>query len=245
VLLVALLISACSSAPRPTQATNEAAPSQAAAASPEPSAQPAPPTASSGPRRLSFPFSGLELTVPGDAAVDQTLAPAFIRIAQPHLDIKVSRERSPYVEMDYYFDTYLNRFILDPTYRSTNQIRLVDDQWTTVAGYRTRLISFERTPAAGSPETQNQYLFAYVITEGQQFYNFFFRTDSLAEQRSTIDTVLQSFKPIPVEGTASFQVDFKPVLPKWNQETADLYRQLTNANTVRWGIFTPWALTKD
>jgi mannan endo-1,4-beta-mannosidase len=246
-ILALSLLSCFSSTTRQTVAAQDPPPPAATSADTTLVRTTPPPnrTPKEGSKRLSYPPLGLDLYVPDEAEVDLTLAPAFLRIVRPGLDVKVSRERSPYAEVGWYFDVYLNRFILDPAYRQHNRIDLLEDTWVDVAGYRTRLVSFARTPAADSKETQNEYLFAYVMTGDLEFYSFMFRADSLELRRPAIDFLLQSFRRIPIEGEAGFQVEFEPVLPKWNAETATLYQKLTNTNQVQWGIFYPWAVTRD
>lgn len=145
-------------------------------------------------------------------------------------------------EMEKYFNDYLNRFIENPKYRETNSINLVEDKWIDIHGFRTKIISFTRTPASGSFETQNDYVFAYIITGKQQYYTFFFRTDSLKEQKVTIDGILNSFMKIKSHGVNKFNLDLKPELPNWNPETLSFYNKLKNTDKVIWGYFYPGAI---
>ncbi|HYF95124.1 MAG TPA: glycosyl hydrolase [Symbiobacteriaceae bacterium] len=222
------------------------APDSAEVTPPEPPS-PAPPEPAAPPIAPKWEYSplGLSLKLPDGMAADLSLAPAYVRLSAPDLDVKVSRERSPYADMEMYFAEYLNRFVSSPEYRSANKIHDYQEQWTDVGGRRTRIVSFGRVPSPGSPERQNQYLFAYVMTGGPEFYTFFFRTSSLVNQRAVIDSILASFDPIPVKGEAAIEVDFRPELPVWNAETAALYERLRNAGQVQWGIFYPWAVTQD
>ncbi len=188
---------------------------------------------------------GYAIELPKGLSLDFSMSSAFVRASGDGLDIKISRERSPYDDLEMYFADYLNRFISNPTYRESNNIELHEDEWLTIAGRRTRLISFTRRPAAGSTEKQNSYVFAYMITEGREFYNFFFRTESLAKHRATIGQVLESFQKIPARGKVADQLGFRPQLPKWNAETAAFYERLVAGREITWGFFYPWALTGD
>lgn len=192
----------------------------------------------------SYP-DGYSLQLPAGLSLDFSYASAFVRAFASDLDIKISREHSPYEDLDMYFADYPNRFIGNATYRAANNIEVHEDTWVNIRGHRTRLISFTRHPAPGSTETQNSYVFAYMITEGREFYNFFFRTSSLAKNRPVIDEVLDSFEKVDTRGVPVDRLDFKPVIPRWNQETVAYYQQLVSTREVLWGYFYPWALTKD
>jgi hypothetical protein len=204
---------------------------------------------SAGPdtQRLTNYPDGYLIEMPSGTELDFRYSPAYVRAHSPELDVKISRERSPYEDVEMYLRDYPNRFIAREDYRfyrQANGIDLIDDAWQTINGRRTRIISFRRTPAANSPETQNEYLFAYILNEQQEFYTFFFRTDSLEAQRTTIFDMLASFALARPEGTARFHLDLHPVTGKWNAETRAFYDQLVGGKRFQWGIFYPWALTK-
>ncbi len=200
-----------------------------------------------GQRLVNFP-AGYQVDLPQEMEMDFRYSPAYVRASSSTLDIKISREYSPYEDVEMYLRDYPNRFIAREDYagyRQVNGIRLIDDTWLVTGGRRTRIISFRRDPAADSPETQNEYLLAYVLAPGRQhFYALFFRTGSLATQRSTIFGVLESFTLIRPKGVARFNLDLRPVPGKWNGETKALYDRIAGGKQFMWGIFSPWALTK-
>ena len=228
--------------------------------------------------------SGFAVDLPTDMNFDFNYSPAFSRASNKQLDIKMSREYSPYTEydlgvkdwtknlfthpihavnyalgysktylnkllpieyedkeMEKYFSDYLNRFIENPKYRETNSINLVENKWININGFKTKVISFTRTPAVGSLEVQNSYVFAYIITGNRQYYTFFFRTDSLKDQKNTIDGILNSFAKIKSHGVNKFNLDLKPELPKWNPDTLDFYNKLKDTDKIIWGYFYPHA----
>lgn len=199
-------------------------------------------------KKLTNNPAGYTVDLPAGMALDFRYSPAYVRAWSEQLDIKISRERSPYPDVDTYLKDYPNRFIhteeYEP-YRKLNNIKILEDGWKQINGRRSWIIRFARTPAAGSKETQNEYEFAYVLTGGTEFYSFMFRTDALASQQAAIDAVLNSFTKVEAKGQAVFNLDLHPVLPKWNAETKAFYDQMVNSKSVTWGIFTPWALTKD
>ncbi|MGE5542791.1 MAG: glycosyl hydrolase [Bacillota bacterium] len=197
-------------------------------------------------RLINYP-AGYQVDLPPDVEMDFRYSPGYVRASSSALDIKISRERSPYGDVEMYLRDYPNRFIAREDYagyRQVNDIRLIDDTWLDAGGRRTRFISFRREPAAGSPETQNEYVLAYVLTPGrQEFYTLFFRMSFLDEQRPTILGVLESFTLIGRRGTERFNLDLHPVPGRWNPETQALYDRLANGGRFMWGIFYPWALT--
>jgi mannan endo-1,4-beta-mannosidase len=191
--------------------------------------------------------SGFEVMVPAGFKVDNRYAPAFTRIYSDGLDVKISREISPYDDIAMYLRDYPNRFIAREdfaAYRELNGIHLVENGTQTVAGVPARVIRFNRTPSTDSAEWHNEYLLVYVPTRNQEFYCLFFRANSYSAQLRAINQILYSFSPIPVEGTAQFDLDLKPVPGKWNDETRTFYDKLSAGKEFLWGIFYPWALTK-
>lgn len=190
---------------------------------------------------IDFP-GGYEMKLPLDVRFDFDRSPAFVRAYSDNLDIKVSRESSPYADVEMYFDQYLYRYINSEEYRRANRIELIEDKWISVNGCKTRYISFRRIPAEGSREQQNGYVFAGVMTGGQTFYNLFFRTHSLEETGRTIDEVLQSLKTRRPVGAPAYNLQLRPAIPAWNEETLAFYNQLRNRQELMWGFFSPGAL---
>ncbi len=200
----------------------------------------------SGIQRFTNYPAGYTMTLPAGMEMDFRYSPAYVRAFSLDLDIKISRERSPYEDVEMYLRDYPNRFIAREDfecYRQVNDIHLIDDAWQTINGRRTRIISFRRIPSANSSETQNEYLFAYILTGQQGFYTFFFRTGSLKAQRAAIFDMLESFVPIAPRGTARLNLDLHPVPGKWNDETKAFYGRMVDGDQFLWGIYYPWALT--
>lgn len=196
-------------------------------------------------KEIKCPELGFRVKVPNTMTVDNGYMPAFIRISSPDMDIKISRERSPYEGIDSYFNTYLYKYMLDSEYRKANNIRLITNEYWTINGIKTRILVFSRRPAAGSGEKQNEYMHALYITGGREFYSCFIRTNSLNEQKEAIQQVLKSFKKIERSGELKFNIALKPELPNWNAETKAFYYALQNSDSIKWGIFYPNSITKD
>jgi len=194
---------------------------------------------------VNYP-DGYRLELPASFSLDFRLSPAFVRASTTGMDIKISREYSPYEDVPGYLKDYPNRFIAGNEYnhyRDSNGIHIIDDGWLTINGRSVRVISFLRRPYQGSEETQNQYLLAYILTRRQEFYTLYFRAESIAEQNDTIYAILRSFNQIPHKGTPFFDLALGPIPRGWNTETTNLYKELVSGERFRWGIFHPWALT--
>lgn len=194
-------------------------------------------------REVICPELGFRIEVPGNMAVDGSLMPAFIRISGPDMDIKLSRESSPYKDIDGYFNVYLYKYLLDDGYREANNIELLTDGYRGINGVRTRILSFSRRPAPAGGR-QNTYTHGLFITGEKEFYSCFIRSGSSGEQAEIIRQVLGSFRKIEAEGGPEFDIAFKPELPGWNEETRAFYDELAGSRDIKWGIFYPNSLTK-
>lgn len=63
--------------------------------------------------------------------LDFTKSPIFVKGESENFDVTVSRELSPYDNVDEYKDYYLNRFILNESYQKENKITVKEDNLTT------------------------------------------------------------------------------------------------------------------
>lgn len=187
-------------------------------------------------REVSSTELGFRIKVPGTTKVDSSLAPAFVRISDKELDIKLSREVSPYKDIHGYFNTYLYKYIMDPRYREANGIKLIADGYRSINGIRTRIVSFSRSSVA--------YTHALYITGEKQFYSCFIRSGCSEKQADMIKQIISSFRTTEAKGEPSFDLALKPELPDWNEETRDFYNKLANSKDIKWGIFYPNSLTK-
>ncbi|HYE81010.1 MAG TPA: glycosyl hydrolase [Clostridia bacterium] len=188
---------------------------------------------------------GFQLKVPAHMSIDTDYLPAFIRISSPDMDIKLSRERSPYGDIDGYFNTYLYKYILDSEYREANNISLITNEYRSINGIRTRILEFARKPAVTSREDQNEYTHALFITGEREFHSCFIRCSSQSRQKEVIQQILSSFRKLERSGELRFNTAFKPELPDWNAETRALYEKLSASDSIMWGIFYPNSITRD
>lgn len=188
---------------------------------------------------------GFQLKVPGYMKIDTDYMPAFIRISSPDMDIRISREQSPYEDIDSYINTYIYKYMLDPEYRKANNINLITNEYRSINGVKTKILKFVRKPAATSREIQNEYIHGLFITGGREFYNCFIRCNSLNRQEEVIRQILGSFRKIESKGELKLDITLKPELPHWNAETRTFYEKLSNSDSIMWGIFYPNSITKD
>lgn len=188
-------------------------------------------------KEVKVPELGFQVSVPGYMKVDKAYAPAFIRISSSEMDIKISAERSPYEDLDSYFDKYIYKYLLDTEYLKANGIRLVTNEYWNINGIRARVLVFSRSP--------EDYMHALFMTGGREFYSCFIRCSSLNRHREVIRQVLKSFKKIERSGVPQFALSLKPELPAWNAETRAFYNELQASDNIKWGIFYPNSITKD
>jgi len=188
-------------------------------------------------REVSSAELGFRMKVPGTMMVDDSLMPAFIRISDKDMDIKVSREVSPYEDIHGYFNTYLYKYIMDPQYREANSIDLIADGYRSINGMRTRVVSFSRRASI--------YTHALYLTGGKEFYSCFIRSGRSEKQADMVRQIISSFKKTEAKGEPRFNIALKPELPDWNEETRAFYSKLVSSKDIKWGIFYPNSLTKD
>ena len=196
-------------------------------------------------KEYKCPELGFLIRVPCKMNIDNTLMPAFVRISGSDMDIKISRENSPYKDIDGYFNTYLYKYMLDHEYLRANDTSLICNEYKDINGIRTRILEFARRPAAISGEDQSEYTHGLFITGDREFYSCFIRCCSLSKQKETIEQILRSFRRIESSGDLKFSTAFGPELPEWNDETAAFYKKLADSDSIMWGIFYPDSITKD
>ncbi len=189
--------------------------------------------------------SGYKLALPEDVEVDFRFSPDFARVYNSSLEMRVSRDRSPYQEVRGWLSSLPNEFITLEGYQISNNITVHEDTWKTINGRDFRLFSLTRTPAEESAQTMNSYTYAYVQTQGVVYYTFNFKCTSFEENRDTILSILESFEPTEVLGNCSYHLELEPVPPKWNEETAAYFEKVSSSQDVTWGFFTPNAFGEE
>ena len=191
---------------------------------------------------------GFALGFPLDAEFDFSAAQEYIRVHCENMSCVVSKEYTVYTDgklTKQYVDESLHKFILNDKFRQHNKITLLKNSVEKIGDYWMQMVALERTPAPGSEVKYNTYVYCYIYTDSTMFYRLMFKLDDYNDKNlETIYKTLYSFSEnVPVVGVSSTFTDFKPVPSEnWNKETRDFYNELSNTDTCKWGIYTPWAV---
>ena len=183
---------------------------------------------------------GYALQLPAGATFDFSLGHLFTKVetAEKDMEITISREYSPYDEIDEYFDFYLNRFVLDENYRNENRITLLEfEENASFVGVNANLISARLEEYDGP----NTYTYVLLKTGGRTFYRFMFKYEDFDRQREIIDQILMSFFAEKLLGqTVVIQKPFEPVAsPVWDEQTLSLYEEMkVPGSKIKWGFYT-------
>jgi mannan endo-1,4-beta-mannosidase len=184
-------------------------------------------------RLIDYP-KGYYADLPSDTEFDFSKSHVFNECESDCLNVTISREYSPYSEVDEYIEYYFNRFILSQEYREANRITLLENESD---GERTVIKVFIRDMPE---EVFDEYTFVTIHAYDRIFYRVLFKSrhgDERAER--AIDEFLSSFKYFKPHGESSANVDYYPVLPDtWSDETRELYDEICRFDELRWGIFT-------
>lgn len=188
--------------------------------------------------RLTDFATGFSVDLPENITPDFSQSPAFVKMSNDTFDVTISKEYSPYEDVDEYISYYLNRFITSEAYREPNGIVLADDGTYAYGENTARIISVN---VSDMPENRkNIYTYATVKTGGRDFYRFMFRyrADSHEETKAITEKALSSFKSFAPFGVSVYDFSPKPVLPDfWNRETENVYNSMLERDSVLWGIF--------
>ena len=73
-----------------------------------------------------------------------------------------------------------------------------------------------------------------------------FKYDDYDKCIPVINEVINSFEEITLKGQNVFKNEYKPVPnSNWNEETRDFYEEITNFNSIKWGLFVDGSYTID
>ena len=178
------------------------------------------------PKEYNVEGLGFHITVLNNMQMDDSYQPYFIRFTSNTLDLKISKEKSPYDDLDMYFNKYIYKYLLNDTFRRVNGIKLLEHSNTTINGYKTKIVVLSR--AAADPSGKNYYYQAIVVTDKRSFYMLNFKTSSPQSDISTIKDILNSFKATKATPT-SFALRFKPDASDLSGEALDYYNKIKNA----------------
>ena len=132
-----------------------------------------------------------------------------------------------------YIEYYFFRFLLDESFRTKNDIELVE---------HVKAKDFERLTVrlndySGQFDT---YTYLIVKTGSQNFYFAMLKYPWENEEAVALpQRVLETFSYFNPEGVSRYTTDYRPDIPDtWSPETRALYERLAGADEVTWGIFT-------
>lgn len=188
--------------------------------------------------RLTDFTTGFSMDLPENMQPDFSHSPNYVTLSSPFCDITVSKERSPYEDVDEYIAYYLNRFITNEEYRKNNDMELLADDTRVFGKNKARIICVK---IADMPaDKKNVYTYATVQTGGREFFRLMlrFRSDTEGEIEAATAAALSSFCRRDPIGTAVYDLHYELQTPSfWSKETKEVYRSLQNRRDVMWGIF--------
>lgn len=175
---------------------------------------------------------GYQITLPAGMQFDFSLSESVISAKKSDFSCTISKEESPYDDIDYYIEYYQNRFYINENFRNKNNFILQEDSIIQTAGYKTRILTLSRN--------EKVYTFAYQYTGGKNYTRYLLKGEQYNEDyKNTVRSVLNSYTPIKQKGksVSTFHASAKEN-PHWNEQTKRLYEKYRTQNTIDWGIFT-------
>jgi peptidoglycan/LPS O-acetylase OafA/YrhL len=176
---------------------------------------------------------GYSIELPLGFSADRSLASEVTRYISDAFDVTVSREWSPYDDVDGYIAHYLNRFVTDEGWRSANDIDLLADATEDIGGRVCRVISLR---VNGLPEEVPD-IYTYVTTSAgtRAFLRLMFRErEEGGEWRRAVESV-EIFSPSGLKASAPAP---RLTLPdSWTPETREYFEKLRDSGSVGFGIF--------
>lgn len=191
------------------------------------------------PKKYKLAGIGCNITLPNNLQLDESYLPYHVKFSSEEFDLRISRERSPYEDMDHYFDRYIYKFLLNETFQKANAIKLVEHTNTTINGYKTKIVVLSRD--AADIKDKSYYYQAIISTGERYFYMLNFKTSQPDAYKDAIQTALNSFTPAKVE-PKSFALRFKPDTSGLGGEALAFYNKIKASDNVQWGIFYPASL---
>ncbi len=187
--------------------------------------------------RLVNYTDGYMVDFPENTKFDFTKSPIFVKGKGENFDVTVSRELSPYKDVDEYIEYYLNRFILNESWQKENKITVKEDNLTTKNGYNTQIIS-STINDSGDAEFDG-YAYILIKTDTRYFYRIMFRFNTSFDMfQEILYKTVNSFKNFAPIGNAVYNISYKPQEPAfWSDETKAVYTKIKNSDNIRWGIF--------
>ena len=187
---------------------------------------------------------GYAFNIPSNTSYDFSRSPVFVDIFNDDFKLRISREWSPYDEIEEYIDHYLNRFIESSNWRTAN--RVSSKQSVTKYAESAESYIVERRDYVinemDNVQEFDRYSFVIFRNNEKPFFCLTYKyNDTNKDKMDVIITeAMDSFKVFEPKGEDKFNVDYYPVIPEnWTQETKDLYNKITNTTSddLMWGVF--------
>lgn len=186
-------------------------------------------------QRLTNYPDGYSIDLPLGFDFNFDYSPLYVKAQNDGAEIVISRETSPYDDVDEYINFYLNRFILNENYRTSNKLTLIEEKkegnlWLITVRLENMLV-----------DRSDMFTFATLKTDTRVFYRLLFKYKSTqTDFYQTINTTLSNIKSFEPVGTFKYSnIDFKPGIPSnWSRETLDLYNKISKSSDIMWGLFT-------
>lgn len=191
------------------------------------------------PKKYMVEGLGFNITVLDNMQMDDSYQPYFIRFTSNSLDLKISKEKSPYDDLDMYLNRYLYKYLLNETFQKVNGIKLIEHTNSTTNGYKTKIVALSRD--ATDPAIKDYYYQAIIVADKRAFYMLNFKTSAPDKDADIIRDILNSFEFTEAK-PQSFAQKFKPDTAGLNGEALEFYNKIKNADHVEWGIFYPASL---
>ncbi len=181
---------------------------------------------------------GYRVDFPRPMEFDFTKSPLFVKGVGQQFDVTISKEQSPYDDVEEYLSYFLNRFILNESYQTANRLMVQEEAPTTKQGNAVQIIRANICEPGDAKF--DGYAYVFVKTDTRAFYRLMFRYDTKMKDFDRIlQQAVENFYCFAPTGTPVYDVAYRPKEPaNWTEETTALYRTIRSADDIRWGIFT-------
>lgn len=186
---------------------------------------------------------GYAFNVPKDVEFDFSLSPLFVDVYNDNFTLRVSREWSPYDDVEEYIDHYLDRFIESSDWRIKNEVSFKYGRSCYAPSAPTYIIERQDLEIQNMQSDEpNYYSFIIIRNDDKPFFCLTAKckTEQVEYMNSVLDNIEETFALVEIKGEDKYNVDYHPIIPEnWSEETKDLYSKLTNEDAeLMWGIFT-------
>ncbi len=186
---------------------------------------------------------GYAFNVPKDVTFDFSLSPLFVDINNEDFTMRVSREWSPYDDIEGYIDHYFNRFNHDSTWRTENNISFKHGESVELKKADTYILDREDYKVGNLQDDKHDgYSFVIIRNNERPFFCITLKyfSDKAEKVNKVIENIADTFEIVPIKGEDTYNTDYRPIIPEnWTEETKNLYNSLNDEQSeLKWGIFT-------